>query len=111
MLLNERLFTKASLRVMLSDFANDITTLPGVTATAPVQLDGAWRAAPPNNGNPYGPVDATHSPIARLGGIGDGTDHRRRHRRHQQSPDRCGPGGLQDSRHAGRHEGRRAIWT
>ena len=50
-LLNERLFTKASLRVLLSDFATDITTLPGVTATAPVQLDGAWRAAPPNNGN------------------------------------------------------------
>ena len=68
-LLNERLFTKASLRVMLSDFANDITSLPGVTATAPVQLDGAWRAAPPNNGNPYGPVDATHPPVARSAGL------------------------------------------
>ena len=27
-----------------------------------------WRAAPPNNGTAYGPVDATHPPIARSPG-------------------------------------------
>ena len=57
---------------MLSDTANDITTLPGVTATAPVQLDGDWRGAGlPNNGTPYGApgVDATHPPIARAAAL------------------------------------------
>ena len=37
-LFNERLFTKASLRIMLSDTALDITRLPTVTATPPVDL-------------------------------------------------------------------------
>ncbi len=68
-LLSERLFTKASLRVLLSDTAADITNLPGVTLTPPVQLDNAWRAAVPNNGiAPYGPIDVAHPPIARSTG-------------------------------------------
>jgi Tfp pilus assembly protein PilX len=44
-LLGERLYTKASLRVLLSDVAADITGLPGITAAPPVQLDTAWRGA------------------------------------------------------------------
>ena len=35
----QRYFAKASLRILLSDFAEDITNLPGVTATAPVNLE------------------------------------------------------------------------
>ena len=42
-LYNEQLFTKASLRILLSDTAADITTIPGITATAPVYLDGNWN--------------------------------------------------------------------
>src|SRR5581483_6939713 len=38
-LYNERLYTKASLRILLSDTAADILGLPGVTSTPPVQLD------------------------------------------------------------------------
>ena len=64
----ERLYTKASLRILLSDKASDITGLPGITATAPVLLDGNWRASAPNNGVAYGPVNATHPPIARSPG-------------------------------------------
>ena len=46
-LYNERLFAKTSLRILLSDTSADITTIPGITATAPIQLDGDWRAAAP----------------------------------------------------------------
>ncbi|MGC4085050.1 MAG: pilus assembly PilX N-terminal domain-containing protein [Vicinamibacterales bacterium] len=67
-LYNERMFVKASLRILLSDTAADITNLPGVSATTPVQLDGNWRATAPNNGTAYGPVDATHPAIARSPG-------------------------------------------
>lgn len=67
-LLGERLFTQVSLRVLLSDAAADITSLPTVTATAPVELAGDWVTTPPNNGTAYGPVDATHPPIARSPG-------------------------------------------
>jgi hypothetical protein len=55
-LYNSRYFTMASLRILLSDTANDILNLPGVTATAPVSLDtamGAWYT-----------VDANHPPLA-----------------------------------------------
>ena len=45
------------------------TGLPGITATAPVSLDGNWTTTPPNNGAAYGPVDATHPPIARTPGL------------------------------------------
>lgn len=65
-LLAERYFTKTSLRILLSDIAADITNLPGVTATAPVQLDGDWRTTPPAG---YGPVDATHPPVARVASL------------------------------------------
>ena len=68
-LFGERLFGKASLRVLLSDTADDITGLPGVTATQPVALDGNWRTTPPNNGTAYGPVDATHPAVARSPGL------------------------------------------
>ncbi|MFN7916204.1 MAG: pilus assembly PilX N-terminal domain-containing protein [Vicinamibacterales bacterium] len=67
-LFGERMFVKASLRVLLSDTAADITGLPGVTGTAPVSLDGNWRMSPPNNGTAYGPVDSTHPAIARSPG-------------------------------------------
>jgi type II secretory pathway pseudopilin PulG len=60
-LFNERLFSKASLRILLSDTAADITNLPTVTAAAPVLLDGNWTTAPPAG---YGPVDLTHPPVA-----------------------------------------------
>ena len=80
-LYGERMFGKTSLRILLSDVATDITSLPTVvTATAPVRLGdevGAgvnatsndWRLVAPNNGTPYGPVDATHPPIARSPGL------------------------------------------
>jgi hypothetical protein len=68
-LYGERLFTKASLRILLSDTVNDITSLPGVTMTTPVQLDGNWTTTPPNNGTAYGPIDSTHPPIARSVGL------------------------------------------
>ena len=44
-LYNERLFTKASIRVLLSDTSADITNIPGLTAALPIQLDGDWRVA------------------------------------------------------------------
>ena len=46
-LYGERLFTKASLRILLSDTAAKITSLPGVTSTTPVRLDGDWNTTPP----------------------------------------------------------------
>jgi len=49
----ERYFKKVSLRILLSDTVTDITSLPGVSAGAPVLLDGDWRATPPTG---YGPV-------------------------------------------------------
>ena len=68
-LLASRYFNNVSLRILLSDTAAKIMNLPTVVQTTqPVQLDGNWRAAAPNNGTPYGPVDATHSPIARSAG-------------------------------------------
>ncbi len=68
-LFGERLYSKASLRVLLSDTAADITTLPGVTATPPVQLDGDWNATPPSNGTTYGPISAARPPIATSPGL------------------------------------------
>jgi hypothetical protein len=75
-LLNERLFTKASLRILLSDSAADITSLPGVTATPPVDLGvdltvtnkTNWNFASPNNGIGTYVVSATNPPIARTPG-------------------------------------------
>ena len=68
-LLAERYFSKVSLRILLSDTANDILALPGVTQTPPVELDGDWIAAPPNNGTPYGPVAIARPPIAQSPGL------------------------------------------
>ena len=72
-LLGERLYSKASLRILLSDTAADITNLPTVTATAPVLLDGDWVATPPNNGTAYGPINASHPPIATSSGASAST--------------------------------------
>jgi hypothetical protein len=41
----QRFYSQASLRILLSDTAADITTLPLVTATAPVPLDGTATGA------------------------------------------------------------------
>ncbi|HET9833480.1 MAG TPA: hypothetical protein VFP91_17290, partial [Vicinamibacterales bacterium] len=60
-LYGQRYFSRASLRILLSDTAADIMNLPGVTATPPVLLDGDWNAAPPAG---YGPVNANRPPIA-----------------------------------------------
>lgn len=65
----ERNFNKASLRILLSDTTADITSLPTVTVTAPVKLDGNWNAAPPNNGTAYGPISPTRPPIATSPGV------------------------------------------
>jgi hypothetical protein len=54
----QRFFSQAALRILLSDTAADITNLPGLSPGAPVPLDGTATAAQ------YGPVDATHPPIA-----------------------------------------------
>jgi hypothetical protein len=54
-LLAERFFSMASVRILLSDTAADITSLPNVTATAPIPLGIA---------EPWGVFDATHFPFA-----------------------------------------------
>jgi hypothetical protein len=66
LLFKQRFFKKASLRILLSDTAADITGLPSVTANAPVLMDGDWNTAPPAG---YGPVDATHPPRPRSPGV------------------------------------------
>jgi hypothetical protein len=87
-LFGERLFGKVSLRILLSDTANDITSLPTVTPTPPVRLGdeggtGAgltndWFTNPPpaSNGVPFLGVNAvipggggTMPPIARSPGL------------------------------------------
>ena len=62
-LYNERLFTKASIRILLSDTAADITTLPGIVAGAPVNLETNWNVAASLPAG-YGPVNLTHPPPA-----------------------------------------------
>jgi hypothetical protein len=63
----QRFFSQASLRILLSDTAANITSLPTVTGAAPVPLDGTITAAQ------YGPVDATHPPLAVSAGPGSAT--------------------------------------
>jgi hypothetical protein len=46
-LYGQRYFTQASVRILLSDTAADITGLPGVTGDAPILLDGDWATTPP----------------------------------------------------------------
>ena len=68
-LFSERLFTKASLRILLSDTAADITSLPTVTGTAPVLLDGDWHDAAEQRHRPLRARSTpTHPPIARSPG-------------------------------------------
>jgi hypothetical protein len=66
----QRYFSQASVRILLSDRTTDITNLPTVTGSTPVLLDGAWLTTPPAS---YGPVDATHPPIARSMGSASNT--------------------------------------
>jgi hypothetical protein len=68
-LLAERYFTKVSLRILLSDTQQDITSLPTVTNTPPVALEGDWLVNPPNNGTAYGPPAATRPPVALSPGL------------------------------------------
>lgn len=63
--LAQRFFSMASVRILLSDTAADITGLPGVTATPPVPLGNL--AVTPIGG--YG-VDAAHPPLAISPGFG-----------------------------------------
>jgi hypothetical protein len=66
----QRYYSQASLRILLSDRVADFTTLPTITATAPIQLDGDWAggAFPVGYGTGGLGVDATHPPIARSTG-------------------------------------------
>ena len=59
-LYNERLYTKASLRVLLSDTTADLTTLPGISLGAPTSLETNWKTAPPAG---Y-VVSASNPPVA-----------------------------------------------
>jgi hypothetical protein len=69
-LFGERYYKKVSLRILLSDTVADLTSLPTVDNTAPpVLLDGNWNITVPNNGTAYGPIDASHPPIARSPGL------------------------------------------
>ncbi|MEP7307737.1 MAG: pilus assembly PilX N-terminal domain-containing protein [Acidobacteriota bacterium] len=70
-LFSERLFGKASLRILLSDKALDITNLPTVTVTAPISLgttlaDANWNATPP--AGYVAPPAGVRAPIARTPG-------------------------------------------
>ena len=58
----QRYFSLASLRILLSDTAADITSLPTVTGTAPIPLGVT---------EPYMVNAAGHSPFAESAGIGD----------------------------------------
>jgi Tfp pilus assembly protein PilX len=62
LLYNERDYTKASLRILLSDTAAQITNLPGIAAgSTPLSLEAGQTGTWPG----YNPVNAsTHAPIA-----------------------------------------------
>ena len=73
----QRYFAMASLRILLSDRASDITGLPTVTATAPVALDGTWN---PGRKTAGGQIDwyqhhqaPTSEPTAAPGSTSTGT--------------------------------------
>jgi hypothetical protein len=59
-LYQQRLFTQASVRILLADTAAEITNLPGATATAPVDLSTLHTGTAPA----WYTVDASHPPIA-----------------------------------------------
>ena len=64
-LFNSRYFSMASLRILLSDTAADITNQPTVTATPPVSLDWVIDGVPAGyNG---GAIDPNHPPLAVAG--------------------------------------------
>jgi hypothetical protein len=63
-LFGERYFSKVSLRILLSDTANDITTLPTVTATPPIALE-SWTGVAPYAGYT---VTAATPPVAQSPG-------------------------------------------
>jgi hypothetical protein len=67
-LYGERLYSKASLRILLSDTSPDITGLPQPGGGAPISLDGDWLTTPPNTGVAYGPINTLHPPVARTPG-------------------------------------------
>ena len=60
----QRYYSNASLRILLSDTAADLTGLPGATGGAPVPLDDL--AVTPIDGYT---VDATHAPLALSSGV------------------------------------------
>jgi hypothetical protein len=62
----QRYYGKVSLRILLSDKDTDITNLPTVDTTKPpVKLDNNWNTTPPTSGVTYGPINASHPPVAR----------------------------------------------
>lgn len=65
----QRYFKRASLRILLSDTAADLLSLPSVTPTAPVRL-ADLRPVTNYGGNPpaWYPIDSTHAPVASAGG-------------------------------------------
>jgi hypothetical protein len=64
----QRYFSQASVRILLSDRASDITGLPTVTGTAPVALSGNWLAGGAPGGYSVGanrpPVALSAGPVA-----------------------------------------------
>ena len=67
----QRYFGQASIRILLSDTAADITSLPTVTSTPPVEID----AHVDTGGDPLNPfagytVDANRPPLAMSSGVG-----------------------------------------
>ena len=73
LLFGERMFGKVSLRILLSDTPGNITSLPTVTATAPINLGETAGPVAPDWKNGILPpgltaVNATHPPIARSPG-------------------------------------------
>ena len=73
----QRYFAQASLRILISDRATDLTGLPTITGGAPVALDGTW--APPANMPPVAlsigaaPSAVTISSTGGTGSSGTGT--------------------------------------
>ena len=83
----QRYYSQASLRILLSDRAADLASLPTITGAAPLLLDGDWNVA---GTRPLGITapDTTHAPIALSPGRGRssaqyGGQLLRRRRKHQ----------------------------
>jgi hypothetical protein len=60
LVLAERFYSLASLRILLSDTAAEITNLPGVSAAAPLSFN--WNATAPADANPVGWVVGATTP-------------------------------------------------